>query len=86
MLPNEIDTHFSKKLEHALEKANRQRIINEVAKVDGLIRNEKALKHMQFAFPEATSEPIEGLAPPRTNGIRCMIREEGGRACSYISC
>ena len=86
MLPSEIDTYFSKKLEHVLEKADCQRIINEVAKVDRLIRNEKVLKQMQFLFPEATSEPIEGLALLRTNRMRYIIREEEGRACLYISC
>jgi len=36
VLPSEIDTHFSKKPEHALEKADRQIVINKVAKVDGV--------------------------------------------------
>jgi hypothetical protein len=50
VLPSQIDTHFSKKPEHALERANRQRIIEEAAKIDGLIRNERALRQIQLPF------------------------------------
>jgi len=48
---------------------------------DGLIRNEKALKQMQFLFLEATSEPIKGLALPRTSGMKCMLKDKDGRSC-----
>ena len=84
VLPSHIESHFIAKPQHGLGKRERQRIANEVAKIDGLISNEDALRG-EFQFPQATSKAIAALAKPKRNGIRCTIEVEG-EVCPYVCC
>lgn len=81
VLPSNIDRHFQKK--HGLEPAERRRISEQVAKINGLITNEFVLQQTPFPFPPATSNPVDGLAPPRIDGLRCAFQVDGSR-CEYI--
>jgi hypothetical protein len=76
VLPSHIDAHFATK-PHKLDKQERQRIVAEVAEINGLINNETL--QSEFPFPPATSQPIAALGEPETNGLRCI-------ACQYICC
>ena len=42
-MPSYIEAHFIAKLQYGLGKKERQRIADEVAKIDGLIGNEETL-------------------------------------------
>jgi hypothetical protein len=85
VLPSEIDAHFTKKPEHALDKPSRRRITNAVAEIDGLISNGEVLQHGGFQFPPSTSEAIPELLPPRRNGLRCKFNTNDGLQCPYVS-
>jgi hypothetical protein len=84
VLPSFIHAHFRAK-QHRLEKDERQRIVNAVAKVDGLIGDNEALRQCEFPFPPITSKPIAALDEPKKNGIQCTF-EVAGRPCGYICC
>src|SRR6267154_3106028 len=84
VLPSEIDTHFQKSPIHALSKRDRVYIGNQVAKINGLIRNEEQLKS-EFVFPPSTILPIAALKEPKPDGLRCMFTV-GIEQCKYISC
>jgi Orsellinic acid/F9775 biosynthesis cluster protein D len=77
VLPSHIDTHFATK-PHKLDKQERQRILEEVAEINGLINNEETLRS-EFSFPQTASAPIAALGKPETNGLQCI-------ACQYICC
>ena len=64
MLPSQIDAHFTPQRPHGFVKQERERIMREVAKVDGLIRDTEALKQCDFPFPIDTAEPIPALQAP----------------------
>jgi hypothetical protein len=83
ILPSYIHAHFAAKPQHGLEKEERQRIVDAVVEVDGLIRNNKALRQCEFPFPPSTSNPIAALAKPKKNGLQCTIQIEG-EVCAYI--
>ena len=84
VLPSYIHAHFTAKPQHGLEKEERQRIIEAVAEIDGLISSNEALRQCEFPFPPPTSKPIAALAKPR-DGMQCTIVREDG-ACGYICC
>ena len=83
ILPSEIDAHFTAKKAHGFGKKTRDRIIQEVAKVSGLIQNEEELGKCEFQFPPPTSKPIAVLARPETDGLRCT-KEVNSERCSYV--
>ena len=82
VLPSQIDVHFgpkkptgSKKVvkkTHGLGKITRDRIKQDVAKIEGLIPNPEALQQCLFLLPPATAKPIPVLAPPQV-AIRCQF-------------
>jgi hypothetical protein len=78
VLPSHIDTHFTAK-PHKLSKKEREEILEEVGKIDGLIGNEETLKRSEFIFPPPTTQPIAALGKPEENGLQCTI-------CQYICC
>ena len=84
VLPSFIHAHFRGK-HHRLEKEERERIIDVVVEVDGLIENNEALRQCEFPFPPPTSKPIAALVKPRRDGIQCTITGDNG-ACGYICC
>ena len=61
VLPSQINSHFTPQCPHGFVKQERERIIKEVAKVDGLILTEEVLKQCEFPFPVDTVEPIIAL-------------------------
>jgi hypothetical protein len=71
VLPSHIDTHFATKL-HKLDKKERQIIIEEVAKINGLIGNKKTLRRSEFTFLLATSAPIVALAKLEESRLQCI--------------
>jgi hypothetical protein len=83
VLPSHINTHFTGG-PHRLEKNERRRIVEEVAKVSGLIADEEALSQSGFLFPAATSKPIEGLAAPKRGMLQCGLG--GGRGVYRYIC
>src|SRR5689334_904262 len=84
ILPSNIDTHFTPKRPHGFTKDARRRMIAEVARIDGLMKNEEALQRCKFPFPADTSAPITALATPQPNGFRCMFEAEDGSPCPYV--
>jgi Zn-finger domain-containing protein len=62
VLPSEIDAHFAAKKAHRFGKKARDRIIQEITKVSGLIQNKEELRKCEFLFPSPTSKPIIVLA------------------------
>jgi hypothetical protein len=62
VLPSEIDAYFTAKKAYGFRKKARDRIIQEVTKVSGLIQNEEELRKCEFLFPSPTSKPIIVLA------------------------
>jgi hypothetical protein len=83
VLPSEIDAYFAAKKAHGFRKKARDRIIQEVTKVSGLIQNKEELRKCEFPFPPPTSKPITALAQPETDGLRC-IKEVDGQRCPYV--
>jgi Orsellinic acid/F9775 biosynthesis cluster protein D len=84
VLPSYIDSHFADREKHEVGKRERQRIINAVAEIDGLIENEEKLSY-EFQFPSPTSKPITALAKSKNNGMQCTFNIRGG-PCLYICC
>jgi hypothetical protein len=64
VLPSQIDAHFTPPRLHGFVKRERERITQEVAKVDGLILDEEVLKQCEFPFPVHIAEPIPALQAP----------------------
>jgi hypothetical protein len=85
VLPSYIQAHFAPEPQHGLEKRERQRIVDAVAEVDGLIRNNEILRQCEFPFPPSTSKPIAALAKPKKNGMRCTFNVVDN-PCLYICC
>jgi Orsellinic acid/F9775 biosynthesis cluster protein D len=83
VLPSYIHAHFIDKRQHGLKKEERERIIDVVAEIDGLISNHETLKRCEFPFPPPTSKPIAVLAKPKRDGMRCMVIVEG-KPCQYV--
>src|ERR1700726_45477 len=83
VLPSFIHSHFKATPQHGLEKEERQRIIEAVAEVDGLISNNEALRQCKFPFPPPTSKPIAALAAPKKDFIQCTLETADG-VCGYL--
>ena len=83
VLPNEIDTHFTKSPVHDLSKASRQSIKEKVARVEGLIKNKEMLAE-GFVYPPPTAPAIPMLGTPKTDGLRCTF-ESNGERCRYVN-
>ena len=64
MLFSNIDAYFTPKRLHGFTKDARRRIIAEVIRISGLIKNKETLQRYVFPFLIDTSEPITVLAPP----------------------
>jgi hypothetical protein len=84
VLPSQIDAHFTPQRPYGFVKQERERIVQEVAKVNRLILNEEALKQCEFPFPVDIAEPIPALQAPQTNGLRCTFGFERGVTCLYV--
>ena len=95
VLPSQINGHFMpKKLTrlkkpskkpYRLSKVTCERIKQDVAQINGLIPNPRALQQSEFLFPLATAAAIPALGPPQTNSMQCNAQVEGGE-CRYICC
>jgi Orsellinic acid/F9775 biosynthesis cluster protein D len=83
ILPTEISSHFTPTRPHGFPKEARQEIINRVAQIPGLIKDEEELEHRRFPFPIDTSKPVVGLDAPKIDGFRCTIRTAEG-ICPYV--
>jgi hypothetical protein len=77
VLPSQIDAHLKNKKKHRYNKEERQTIIQEIAKLPGLIQSEAQLE--AFQFPPKTVISIPKLKAPRPNGLKC-------RLCEYVIC
>jgi hypothetical protein len=77
ILPSQIDAHLSNKKKHRYSKEERQSIIQEVAKLPGLIQSEAQLE--AFVFPQPNSPAIPELKAAKPNGLKC-------RLCAYVVC
>jgi hypothetical protein len=84
VLPSEINTHFQKTPVHSLDHPSRQRIVQQVAMVHGLIRDEEQLKQEGFSFPPSTSPAIPELREPKRDGLRCKYNSEDRKQCPYV--
>ena len=84
ILPSQINAHFTPQCPHGFVKQEWERIMREVAKVDGLIRDTEALKQCDFPFPIDTAEPIPALQAPQTNGFRCTFEINQESTCQYV--
>ena len=85
ILPNHINSHFSNKKKHKIDKNVQEDLIQRVAAIDGLIPDNKALKSGEFGFPEPTAPPNPVLGKPKTNGMKCTLPYRN-RICGYICC
>ena len=83
VLPSFIHLHFQATPQYRLEKEERQRIIEAVVEVDGLISNNEALRQCKFLFPPPTSKPIAALAALKKDFIQCTL-ETVDRVCRYL--
>jgi RecQ family ATP-dependent DNA helicase len=84
VLPNNIDTHLKDKDTHNMPKEDRDRIIQEVRKIDRLIQQRSELN--SISFPQAYNPPIPVLREPREDGMQCQSQDAQGRPCNYIAC
>jgi hypothetical protein len=85
VLPSHINTHFARTRPHGFTQASRQRIVEAVASIEGLVADEEELRQREFPFPADTSTPIGTLAPPRTGGLRCTVEGSGRVTCTYVA-
>ena len=85
ILPSYINAHFAAKPQHGLGKRDQDRIVEEVAGIDGLIGNEETLRRCEFQFPPATSKPIAALGEPNINSVQCTFKV-AGVLYLYICC
>ena len=76
ILPSQINTHLSNK-KHGYSKEERQAIIQEVAKLPGLIQSEAQLE--AFQFPPSIAKAIPELKAAKPNGLKCQ-------SCAYVVC
>src|SRR5271155_3016024 len=77
ILPSQIDAHLRNKKKHGYSKEERQTVIQEVAKIPGLIQSEVQLE--AFQFPPKTAIGIPELKAPKPNGLKCQL-------CEYVIC
>jgi hypothetical protein len=84
VLPSNIDTHLMDKDTHNMPKEDRDQIIKEVRKIDGLIQQKLELN--SISFPKAYNPPIPVLREPRGDGMKCQSQDAQGRPCNYIAC
>jgi hypothetical protein len=83
-IPSNIDTHLKDKCTHNMAKEDRDQIIQEVQKIEGLIQHKGELN--LISSPPAHQCPIPVLQEPRENGIQCQSQDDQGRPCRYIAC
>ena len=69
ILPSQIDAHLSNKTKYGYSKEERQAIIQEVAKLPGLIQSEAQLEG--FQFPLSTAKAIPKLKAAKPDGLKC---------------
>ena len=69
--------HLSSKKKHGYSKEERQAIIQDIAKLSGLIQSEAQLE--AFQFPPSTAKAIPQLKAAKTNGLKYQ-------ACKYVVC
>ena len=84
VLPSHIDAHFAHMRPHKFTRPLRQRIIDAVASIKGLVGNDEELQQCEFPFPADTSTLIAALAMPQTGGLRCTVRSSEGVTCTYV--
>ena len=83
VLPKNIDTHLKDEDTHNMPRDDRQRVIEEVQKIEGLIQERSELN--SISFPPASDPPIPYLQEPRADGMKCKLFTEG-KPCRYIAC
>lgn len=83
VLPSEIDSHFTKSPDHRLRKASRRYIIQEVAKIGGLIQDQQQLRD-GFTFPPPGSPAIPELGEPKKDGLGCTLQMDDGKPCRFV--
>ena len=83
VLPSEIDSHFTKAPVYSLSKTSRRYIVQQVAKVSGLIQNQEELQH-GFVFPVPRSLAIPELGKPKTDGLGCLFIAGDGKQCPFV--
>ncbi|OBT70707.1 hypothetical protein VF21_10274 [Pseudogymnoascus sp. 05NY08] len=83
LVGNPYDSAIISTKNHQLNKKARERIIQEVAKVNGLIQNEEELLKYEFPFPTAITQAIAALRFPATDGLWCT-ESINGQQCPYV--
>jgi hypothetical protein len=84
VLPSNINTNLSDVNKHNSTKEKRQQVIQEVENIEGLIIKRADLDRL--VFPPASEPPISALQDPRTDGLKCRLRDEYQEPCRFISC
>jgi len=80
VLPSQISHHLSGSNGHNMTKEARERISEEVSRIEGLISCRAELDKLPIPV-SPTQPPIPVLGRPRTDGKRCPFAP-----CRYISC
>jgi RecQ family ATP-dependent DNA helicase len=65
-------------------KEQREQVIQEIERVDGLVR--ERIKLNQLVFPPTSNPPIPELQEPRKDGMKCQFQDSQGRPCRFIAC
>jgi superfamily II DNA helicase RecQ len=68
-----------------LDHPSRQRIIQKVTFIRGLIRDEEQLKQDGFSFPPSTLSAIPELGEPKRDGLSCTFNSNNGQPCSFVN-
>jgi len=71
VLPSHIDAHLKDKVRHNVVKEQRERVIQEIERVDGLVRERNELN--QLVFLPASNPPILELQEPRKDRMKCQF-------------
>ena len=84
VLPSHIDAHLKDKVKHNMVKEQREQVIQEIERVDGLVRERNELNRL--VFPPASNPHIPELQEPRKDGMKCQFQDSQGRPCRFIAC
>ena len=84
VLPGHVDAHLKDEEKHKIVIEDRERIVEEIRAIEGLITDRAKLNRL--VFPSVSPPPIPVLQEPRKDGMKCQLRDQNERPCQYISC
>ena len=84
ILPSHIDAHLKNKVKHNIVKEQREQVIQEIERVDGLIRERNELNPLVSRMQ--VTRPFQNCKSPQRMERKCQFQDSQDRPCKFVAC